>query len=285
MIKTKSEINYSYATVRLTKGRIAKGLIALPKDLAGMFPENNSKIQIYLDDSKTLFTKNFTSHTSKTNESRIGGMREWFENNKFKDGDEIVIQIIDKEKPVYRLIQEDKFISTTKKLQKCFDKSETDEEANENILTIAQWTELEKEKVIWNEFYRHTFLEKLEDRKYTQKQLDKAKETAPSNYRIILGGIYSGLCQVCEFGFLKKNNKPYFELHHIKPDKGHHPKNLLLICANCHKQFEHANVTEDFNSDGWLVRVKFNHAEFSVNQIALKTKSENYFKQTYLMDQ
>ena len=284
MRKTESEINYNYATIKQTKGRISKGLIALPKDLTELFPANSANIQIYLDDSRMPSSKKFTSVSSKTRESRIGGMRKWFDENRFKDGDEIVIQVIDKGNFTYRLIPEEKFISTTKKLQRSFDKSENDEEATEKISTLAKWTELDKGKVIWNEFYRYAFNEKMENRQYISRTSEKAKETAPSNYRIILGGIYRGLCQICRFGFLKRDNNPYFELHHIKPEKGNHPKNLLLVCANCHRQFEYSNVETDFNTDGWLIGVMFNRKKYSINQLVLKTKFYEFHKQIYTPD-
>ncbi len=282
MLTTKSEINYSYATIKLTKGRISKGLIALPKDLSNLFPPTNTTIKVYFDNLGIPLTKKFTSFQSKTHESRIGGMKEWYIKKQFKDGDEIVIQVIDKENFIYRLIPEDRFISTTKRLQSSLDKAKSEEEADARVLSIAQWTEVEKEKAILNEFFRYAFLENMGDRRYVSKRSEKAKETAPNNHKVILGGIYHGLCQVCEFGFLKRDNKPYFELHHINPDKGNHPKNLLVVCANCHRQFEYAAIKEDFNTDGWLIRIRFNRKEFSVKQIALETKFEQFYKQTFI---
>lgn len=45
--------------------------------------------------------KNFTSYTSSSRECRIGGMREFYEAHNIKDGDELVVKLIDEQK--YRI--------------------------------------------------------------------------------------------------------------------------------------------------------------------------------------
>jgi hypothetical protein len=57
-------------------------------------------------------------------------MADWFKETKIKSGDEIVIQVIDKENFIYRLIPEKKFISKTQELQHGFDNSESEQEAS-----------------------------------------------------------------------------------------------------------------------------------------------------------
>lgn len=44
----KSQINYSYTTIKVTQSRINKGLIAIPVTLANWFPGHNDTIQVYL---------------------------------------------------------------------------------------------------------------------------------------------------------------------------------------------------------------------------------------------
>ena len=102
MVETKalrifSKVNYSYATIQLTQSRIDKGLIAIPKGLAEHFPPQNTDIQVHLNDSPSSVTKSYSSYTSSTRECRIGGVREWFEQNKLRSGDEIVVQFINDE--------------------------------------------------------------------------------------------------------------------------------------------------------------------------------------------
>jgi len=64
-----------------------------------------------------------------------------------------------------------------------------------------------------------------------------------------------------------KNNKPYFEIHHINPLKGNHFKNLIVVCPNVHAQFTYAKLEQVFDNDGWLRKVKFNENMYPVYQI------------------
>jgi hypothetical protein len=63
-----------------------------------------------------------------------------------------------------------------------------------------------------------------------------------------------------------KNGEPYFEIHHIKPEKGNHLKNLLVVSPNVHKEFTYANVENIFDNEDWLRVVKFNGEVFNVFQ-------------------
>lgn len=281
-IRIKSAIDYSYATIKITQSRINKGLIAIPVSLAKWFPKNNAPTRVFLGDSNVPQIKNYSSYSSTTKECRIGGMAEWFKENKFKGEDEIVVQLIDKSQFIYRLIPEQKFLLKTQKLQHSLDKSKTDSEATNKIISIAEWTEVDKEKVVLNEYHRLINTIPVRERQYVNRYSNKAKEYVPSNLRVLLEDIYKGHCQVCDFWFLKRDDRPYFETHHINPSQGNNPHNLVVVCANCHRQFEHANVKTDFNQDGWLIGVSFNSKPYDVNQIILTTKWEGSFKQIYI---
>lgn len=74
MITVESPINYNYATVKITQSRIKKGLIAIPVSLAKWFPDSNTRLHVYLDDSPSSEVKNYSSFKSTTRECRIGGM-------------------------------------------------------------------------------------------------------------------------------------------------------------------------------------------------------------------
>lgn len=154
MIKVKSSINYNYATIKTTQSRIDKGLIAIPMSLVKWFPEHNARIRIYLDDAATPEIKNYSSYKSKTRECRIGGMAEWFRRNKIKDGDEIVVQLIDKKHFVYRLIPESKYILKTHELQESLDSSEDDVSAKEEIVKLSKWASIDRGQVVLNEYVR-----------------------------------------------------------------------------------------------------------------------------------
>lgn len=282
VIQSKSNINYSYSTIKITQSRIDKGLIAIPVSLAEWFPAHNTTVQVYLDDSEVLHTKNYSSYTSSTRECRIGGVAEWFKENQIKGGDEIVVQLIDKENSIYKLIPEHKFLIKTQALQKSFDDSEDEAGASEQITKLSRWTDLDAQKVILNEYRRLIDTIKVEKRRYIERPPSRTGENVPYNLRVLLGNIYRGHCQVCDFWFLKQDNNPYFETHHIDPSLGNSPKNIVLVCANCHRQFEYANVRPERNDDGWLIRVFFNDRNYSINQIVLKMEFEGFFKKLFV---
>jgi len=283
VIQSRSTINYSYATIKITQSRIDKGLIAIPMALAEWFPDYNTAIQVYLDDSPILHTKNYSSYKSTTRECRIGGMAEWFEENKIQSGDEIVIQLLDRERFICRLVPEQKFILKTRELESGFDNSKDEAEASDKIMNLAEWTDLDKQRVVLNEYYRLTNATPIEERRYVSKYLDQAKEGVPFNLRVLLGDMYEGHCQVCEFWFLKRDNNPYFEIHHINASQGNNPKNLLLVCANCHRQFQYADVQREFSDEGWLTKVSFNRKMYSVNQILLRVSLEDCVKKLFVI--
>jgi hypothetical protein len=281
-IKRKSEIIYDYSTVRITRSRIEKGLIAIPLSLANWFPRYNTTIKVFLGDSHVMRNKHYSSYTSSTRECRIGGMSEWFRLNKIKDGDEIVIQLVDKEKFIYRLVSEQGFICKTQKLQENLDNSKDEIEASDIITNISRWTDSNKEEVTLREYRRLVDTMPIKERRYISQRSKQARESVPVGLRLLLCGVYRGHCQVCDFWFLKKDGEPYFETHHIDPSKANHPKNLVLVCANCHRQFEYANVIHKFDKQNWLIRVSFNKKIHIVNQVFLREKFKEPFKELFV---
>lgn len=167
-------------------------------------------------------------------------------------------------------------------MQHSFDNSETEKEASEKITILAQWTDLDKNTVTLNEYYRLTNTLPIKGRQYMDKPPIRARESVPFNLRTLLEHLYRGECQVCNFGFLKRDKKPYFEIHHLDPLKGHHPKNLLVVCGNCHNQFEYAAVKREFNEDEWLVSVSFNERTYPVRQAMLGMRAEFFSKQLFI---
>lgn len=286
MIKIESKINYSYATIKVTQSRINKGLIAIPVSLVRWFPDHKTTIRVFLDESAVLHTKSYSPYTGSTRECRIGGMAEWYKENQLKDGDEIVVQLIDRKHFIYRLVPEQKFLLKTQELQNSLDKAKDENEASEKIISLAKWADFDKEKVILSEYHRLVKDQPIKDlpikeRRYINRSSNRAKEVVPPNVRVLLEDLYHGHCQVCDFWFLKMDSKPYFEVHHINPSQGHHPTNLIVVCGNCHNLFEFANVKNEFNN-GWLSSVSFNNKSYPVTQVFLKTRWEESFKQLYI---
>lgn len=281
-LKKPSEISYNYATIKITQSRIDKGLLAIPVGLAESFPRQNSDIEVYLNDSPLSKPKRYSSYNSSTRECRIGGLKEWFQLNNIERGDEIVVQFLDKEHFTYRLIPEKKFIMTTKDLQKDFDNSRSEKEASHKVQKLSNWTFSNGNEVVINEFQRLTNVPTPEERQYVVRNSARSRENVPANLRSLLHKIYQGHCQVCDFWFLRQDGLPYFEIHHLEPDLGHHPKNILVVCGNCHNQFEYASVREERDDDHWLVRVFFNEKMYLVKQILSSMKNIRFLKETYI---
>lgn len=261
---TESRIPFNYKTIRITQSRIAKGLLAIPVSLIDFFPKNKTKVYVVFGESLQLKPKNFTPYESSSRECRIGGMRDFYERFQIKDGDDIVIQILDDKK--YRILPEINFENLVNKFEKELDKSKDENEVILNIEKISKITNISARATMFSEYFRLSRME-MEKRKHKKLIVRDAKEGVPPLIRKILTEIYEGKCQLTGFGFLMKNGKPYFEMHHIKTELGDHLKNLLVVCSNIHAQFTYANVQEYFDEDGWLRRVKFNNDEFIVKHI------------------
>src|SRR2546430_10882780 len=115
--QVQSEIGYSYVTIKITRSRINKGLLAIPVSLLDRFPKEKRKITILFDDEEIPSMKNFSPYNSSSQECRINGLASWFVKNKIQDQDEIVIQFLDENEGIYRLIKEEKFIEKIKELE------------------------------------------------------------------------------------------------------------------------------------------------------------------------
>jgi hypothetical protein len=105
MQKVKNEIGYSYVTIKTTRSRINKGLLAIPVSLLDRFPNEKRKITIFFDDEEKPSMKSFVPYNSSSQECRINGLSSWFIKNKIQDQDEIVIQFLDENEGIYRLIK------------------------------------------------------------------------------------------------------------------------------------------------------------------------------------
>ena len=115
--KVKNEIGYSYVTIKATSSRINKGLLAIPISLLDRFPKEKRKIAVFFDNEEKPSMKSFVPYSSSSKECRINGLSSWFIENKVQDQDEIVIQVLDENEGVYRLIKEEKFVEQIKTLE------------------------------------------------------------------------------------------------------------------------------------------------------------------------
>jgi hypothetical protein len=283
MIKYKSEVGLSYQTIKITKSRLYKGLLAVPVSLSDKFPAHKKKVQIFLDDSETPEFKNFTPYNSKSKEIRIGGLSKWFLDNNFQNQDEIVIDFIDEQEGIYRLRKEVNFLADIKKIEHNLMKGlEIYDEENvvENeIKNLLKKTNLTEEQLLINQYTKIKDLP-ISQRVYKKANTNVRKENVPILMRKILEFFYKGKCQISDFTFLQRNGKPYFEIHHIDENRGNDWKNLLVVCPNIHAQFTYGNYKNYFNEDGWLEEVDFDGNLFKVKQV-LKDVNTTFEKVIY----
>lgn len=264
MQKTTSKIPFNYKTIKLTQSRLNKGLLAIPVSLIDYFPKQKGKIYVSTGINDKVSTKTFTPYTSSSRECRIGGMREFCEKSCLKDGDEIVVQLLDTNK--YRILTERQLEDAVKEAEKEFDNSENEDVASSQLSTISKIVNTTPKETLWSEYFRLTRME-VQERRQKVVRPREAKDNVSPPIRKLLTEIYKGKCQITGFGFLMKTGKPYFEIHHIKPELGNHIKNILVVSPNIHVQFTYAFVEENFDNDGWLRRVKLNDKNFVVNHI------------------
>ena len=263
MKKVESELPLNYITIKATKSRIDKGLLAIPVSLVDLFPENTNKIFLVNDDGQ-IEHKTFTPYSSSSRECRIGGLRTFYENHGIVDGEELVIQLLDSDK--FRILPERLFQHILRDKYADFEQSISEYEIDKSLNDISLFINLLHAQILKNEFIFRSKQE-IGRRKFVEKNKTKVRERVPCSIRRILLELYSGKCQVTNFTFLTKSHKPYFDIHHIDPEKGNHFKNLLVVSPNTHAQFTHCTLEQNFDKEGWLRKVKFNNNEFKVFQI------------------
>lgn len=263
MIKLKSNIPFDYITVKTTKSRIDKGLLAIPVSLIDMFPKKAKKIFLINEKGKEE-QKSFTPYNSSSRECRIGGLKDFYSINRIKDGDELVIQILDDD--MFKITPEKIFEKQIFDLEAKIGNTNNENETNNILLQLSNITNKTADEVIKNEFVRLSN-NKVEQRKTKEYSRSNLKESVPALMRRILLELYNGKCQVSGFSFLMKNGTPYFETHHIDTSLGNHFKNLLVVSPNIHAQFTYALLEQYFDNDGWLREVKFNMHQYKVFQI------------------
>lgn len=263
MKKVKSELPLNYVTIKTTQSRINKGLLAIPVSLIDLFPKNSKKIFL-VNELGEVETKSFIPYNSSSLECRIGGLTAFYKNYQVLDGEELVIQLIDEDK--FRIIPERLFQTILNKYFTELKSLVNYNELDNTLSQISKITNIPKIDILKNEFVNLS-KEKIEKRKIVEKDNISVRENVPYSIRKILGELYLGKCQITNFTFLTRSGQPYFELHHLDPDKGNHLKNLLVVSPNIHAQFTYANLEQHFDNEGWLRRVKFNDYEYNVFQI------------------
>lgn len=254
-------------TIRATASRLDKGFIAIPQKFKNWFPKERSRIRLAFDDEDATNEVTFHPDDPSVKETRVFGTKEWFSKRQIVPGDLITVSLEDPAKRVYRVIL-DRFLreKEARQSRQRLESAATESEAQHELSTLVRLARKRSGRVAREELLRLAQNSAPEKRLRIPSNVSGRHETVPAGIRVLLRELHDGKCQMCSFTFQKRNGQPYFEIHHLEPAVGHHPANLLVICANCHAQLEHAKVT-DLERDGlWLISLRINGRRVAVRQ-------------------
>jgi hypothetical protein len=254
-------------TIRVSASRLDKGLLAIPQKFRGWFPGEKGQIQVLFDDEENVKALMFHPYDPAVKENRIFGLRGWFFKRNVREGDVISITLEDAERRLYRIaldryVRERQEQNARQRLQA----ARTDLEAEQELSVLSRLTKRRPRELAGEELLRIAQGSARRPRPSVIPGAVERREGVPSGIRILLRELHDGKCQLCSFTFEKRNGEPYFEIHHLDPKIGHHPSNLLVVCANCHAQFEHARLADFTWAGNWLVGLAINGKRISVRQ-------------------
>ena len=253
-------------TVRATASRLEKGFIAIPQKFRNVFPHERCKISVAFDDEDKSRALTFHPYDPAGKENRIFGIRDWLLRRGVVEGDLISITVEDSGSRAYRIalnryLQEKEEQESRRKLRA----AATDSEAERQLGTLLRLTKKRPGRLAREELLRMAEFPAEKRARILSRAADR-HEGIPPAIRVLLRELHGGKCQLCSFTFKKRNAEPYFEIHHLEPLVGHHPTNLLVVCANCHAQLEQATVTEFERAGVWPVAVTINGKRVAVRQ-------------------
>jgi 5-methylcytosine-specific restriction endonuclease McrA len=254
-------------TIRASASRLEKGLLAIPQKFKAWFPSEKGQIQVVLDDGEKAQPLTFHPYDPTVKESRIFGLSHWFSKRSVLEGDLISITLEDLDRRLYRIAL-DRFVREREeqKARHKLQAARTDSEAEQELSTLSRLTRRLPREFAREELLRIAQESPRQSRPRVFPGAAERHEGVPSRIRVLLREVHEGKCQLCSFTFEKRNGKPYFEIHHLDPAVGHHPCNLLVLCPNCHAQFEHATVTDFRWAGNWLVGVMMNGKRVAIRQ-------------------
>lgn len=254
-------------TLRASASRLDKGLLAIPQKFRSWFPGEKGQIQVVFDDEQKAKALTFHPYDPTVKENRIFGLRNWFSKRNVGEGDLISITVEDVRKRLYRIAL-DRYVRDRQEQQarQTLRVARTDSEAAQGLATLSQLTRKRPRETARQELLRIAQGSERRPRPRVSPGAIECHEGTPSGIRLLLREVHDGKCQLCTFTFEKRNGEPYFEIHHLEPDIGHHPSNLLVVCANCHAQLEHAFVANFTWAGIWLIGVTINGRRISIRQ-------------------
>ena len=240
-------------TIKATASRIERGLLAIPRKYSKEFPATKSTIRVVLDDGSRLEPKAYAPYEGKDRECRIFGLRGWFSRRRVVPGDVITVTVEDHTKGIYRVAL-DRYVRQRQEsdARRELYRVDSPEAARLHLHRLAVATREKPQAVAFQEISRLAATRPLRRKRISMFQKGRA-EAVPPSLRVLLEAIHGGRCQLCSFTFQKRDGSPYFEIHHVEADMGHHPANLLVVCANCHARLEQASVSKLERVLGWPV--------------------------------
>lgn len=254
-------------TIRASASRLEKGLLAIPQKFKNWFPNEKGQIQVVFDDEEKAKALIFHPYDPTVKENRIFGLGHWFSKRGVREGDLISITLEDLGGRLYRIAL-DRFVREREeqKARQKLQAARTDSEATQELSTLSRLTKKRPRELAQEELLRIAQESPRQPRARVLPGAVERYEGVPSGIRVLLRELHDGKCQLCSFTFEKRDGEPYFEIHHFDPGVGHHPANLLVVCPNCHAQFEHATVTDFKWAGSWLIGVMINGKRFAVRQ-------------------
>lgn len=257
--------------IRVTKSRLSKGLLSIPSSLCYLFPSARCTIRVAFEDETTYADKTFIPNDSKTKESRLFGLSEWFGKQAVRHGDLVVIERENEDSTAYRIATQRFLLAREERsLRATILGASEIKDAGLAIESLARIVRRKPRDVAVAEL--KTLVNLSRDVARNTRQLHSRASHAPAmaGVRAMLGYAYEGRCQLCSFTFLKRDRKPYYEVHHIDPERGDDPRNLLVLCANCHAKLTHASVESLGFLDGWLTSIEVNGQHVKVRQLLVE---------------
>lgn len=254
-------------TIRASASRLEKGLLAIPQKFKDWFPGERGQIKVLFDDEVKAKTVTFHPSDPIVKENRIFGLAHWFSKRGVREGDLISITLEDSSIGLYRIgldryVRERQEQETREKLRL----ARTDSQAEQELTALSMLTRRRPRELAREELLQIAQKLPRQPRPRVPPGATERHEGVPSGIRVLLRELHDGECQLCSFTFEKRNGEPYFEIHHLDPEVGHHPSNLLVLCPNCHAQFEQASVTDFKWAGNWLIGVTINGKRVAVRQ-------------------
>jgi 5-methylcytosine-specific restriction endonuclease McrA len=253
--------------IYVSPSRLEKGLLTIPQKFKAWFPSEKGQIQVVFDDEEKAKALTFHPYDPIVKENRIFGLGHWFSKRSVREGDLISITVEDLDRRLYRIAL-DRFVRERQeqKARHQLQAARTDSEAEQELSTLSRLTRKRPREFAQEELLRIAQESPRQPRPRVFPGAVERHEGVPSRVRVLLREVHEGKCQLCSFTFEKRNGKPYFEIHHLDPEVGHHPCNLLVLCPNCHAQFEHATLTDFRWAGNWLVGVMINGKRVAIRQ-------------------